>query len=92
MCVAKRHIDEAGADEEGEIPRRRWFDEEEINEEGSLWPEELISDEKNRRLLGISSDEEAPNEEPWSRREGYDGSPLLVCFHLRILLRDKSSN
>jgi hypothetical protein len=23
MCVAKRHIDEAGADEEGEIPRRR---------------------------------------------------------------------
>jgi hypothetical protein len=23
MCVAKRHNDEAGADEEGEIPRRR---------------------------------------------------------------------
>jgi hypothetical protein len=45
MCVAKRHIDEAGADEE-----------------------------------------------PWSRREGHDGSPLLVCFHLRISLRCKSSN
>ena len=92
MCVAKRHIDEAGADEEGEIPRRRWLNEEEINEEGSLWPEELISDEKNHRLLGISSDEEAPNEEPWSRQMKYEGSQFFICLQLRILLRDKSSN
>ena len=74
-------------------------DEEEINEEGSRWPEELISEEKNHRLLGISSDEEAPdeeeapNEEPWSRQMDYEGSPLLLgCFHLIILLKDKSSN
>ena len=86
MCVAKRHIDEAGTDEEGEIPRRRCFDEEEINEEGSLWPEELISNEKNYRLLGISSDDEAPNKEPWSRQMDYEGSPLFVCFQLIILL------
>jgi hypothetical protein len=64
----------------------------EINKEGSLWPEELISDEKNHRLLGILSNEEAPKEEPWSRQKGYDGSPFLICFHPRFLLKDKSFN
>jgi hypothetical protein len=47
------------------------FDEEEIlgDQRGGLpRPDEAISDEKYHRLLGISSDEKAPNEEPsWSR-------------------------
>jgi hypothetical protein len=35
---------------------------------------------------------EVPSKEPWSRQKGHDGSPLLVCFHLRILLKDEWSD
>jgi hypothetical protein len=87
MCVAKRHNDETGADKEGETPRRRGFDEAEINEQGSLWPDEAISNEKNPHLLDISSDEEAPNEESWSRQMDCEGRSLLGCFCLRTPLR-----
>jgi hypothetical protein len=33
--------------------------------------------------------DEAPNEEPWSRQKGHDGSPFVIYFHPRFLRRDK---
>jgi hypothetical protein len=79
MCVAKRHIDEGGSRRGGgQTPRRRSFDEEEINSSGQMC------------VAKRHIDEAGADEEPWSRQKGYDdGSPLLFCFHLKILLKDK---
>jgi hypothetical protein len=69
-CASRggQNAKEAGADEEGEKPRWRRFDEEKINEEGSLWPE--------GRFL-IQDDVRPPKTMAASHRTGC--GPTLTC-------------
>ena len=69
VVLLSDHVCREAAQQRGRTQQGGQSTEEEINQEGSLWPEELLSDEKNYRLLGISSDAEGPNEELWSRQK-----------------------